>query len=90
MVLHRGDDHFVAGLEEVAAPAGGDEVNALGCSAGEDDFLYGDAGNDTMKGNTGNDYLSGGDGNDIMTGGWDDPVRALELHVALRLHAIMT
>lgn len=25
-----------------------------------------------------------------MTGGWDDPVRALELHVALRLHAIMT
>ncbi len=25
-----------------------------------------------------------------MTGGWDDPVKALELHVALRLHAIMT
>lgn len=24
-----------------------------------------------------------------LTGGWDDPVKALELHVALRLHAVM-
>jgi DNA-binding PucR family transcriptional regulator len=24
-----------------------------------------------------------------ITGGWDDPVKALELHVALRLRAIM-
>jgi hypothetical protein len=24
-----------------------------------------------------------------ITGGWDDPIKALELHVALRLHAIM-
>ena len=25
-----------------------------------------------------------------LTGGWDDPIRALELQVALRLDAIMT
>ena len=38
MVFHRRDDHFISRLEKRAAPTLGDEVNPLGCTAGENDF----------------------------------------------------
>jgi hypothetical protein len=37
-MLEAGDQHFVAGLEEGAAPALGDQVDALGGALGEDEF----------------------------------------------------
>jgi len=38
VVLHRGEEDFVAGLEESSAPRGRDEIDALRGSAGENNF----------------------------------------------------
>jgi len=38
VMLHLGDDDFVARLDECLAPAAGDEVNGFGRAAREDDF----------------------------------------------------
>ena len=39
VVLHLGEQDFVAALDELGAPRCGDEVDALGSTAGEDDFV---------------------------------------------------
>ena len=58
--------------------ANGSSSNSLEGKDGDDiikgsnisgDFIYGQAGNDTLEGNGGNDWLYGGEGNDVLRGG---------------------
>jgi len=49
VVLHLGEQDFVAALDELGAPRRGDEVDPLGGAAGEDDFV-GAAGVEEFRG----------------------------------------
>jgi Ca2+-binding RTX toxin-like protein len=80
-VTNAGESYRVslAGVTQLAANGGnGDDVISLDDGTtlpirldggADDDYLYGNAGNDTLLGGTGNDYLYGRGGNDSFTGG---------------------
>ena len=65
-------DNVRADIERFDLGAGNDTLNiAIGASltAGADNEVYGNNGNDTIKTGPGEDYVDGGVGNDVITGG---------------------
>ncbi|MCU7840773.1 MAG: type I secretion C-terminal target domain-containing protein [Candidatus Thiodiazotropha sp. (ex Troendleina suluensis)] len=54
--------------------ASGETFTGITKGAGEDDIMYGLAGNDTLKGKDGDDVLYGGDGNDTVKGENDNDI----------------
>ena len=65
-------DNVQADIERFDLGAGNDTLNvAVGASltAGADNEVYGNNGNDTIKSGPGEDYVDGGVGNDVITGG---------------------
>ncbi len=61
-----GDDVIYGGSDAAVADFYGGSM-----LLGNDDRIYGDAGNDVVDGGSGNDYLEGGAGDDILFGGRD-------------------
>ena len=61
-------DHGAGSYNYLQGGDGNDYIDASK-NTGVGDYLYGEAGNDTLKGGAGNDYLIGGAGNDTISGG---------------------
>ena len=70
-MLHAADDDLVSSLKTFAK-AERHQINAFGSATSENNFFFGDRGENELIGLAGNDFLVGNEGDDILIGGCDD------------------